>query len=102
MTQPAAARCRPNGFRTGRMARKAAWLRTEPGKTVEPYRCECGLWHLRTTTVIAPMPPHAPSAPRTRPNTPPRTAGTTPRAPGPHSPVTGTRPTTDTDTNTGD
>jgi hypothetical protein len=44
--------CRPDGFRTRRMARKAAWLRADPGKHVEPIHCDsCGLWHLTTTTV---------------------------------------------------
>lgn len=45
MTPP---RCRPDGFRSLRRAKRAAWLHSDStGKTVTPVRCtECGLLHL--------------------------------------------------------
>lgn len=46
MTPP---RCRPDGFATRRLARRAAWLRADAGKHVVPVECDqCGKWHLAT------------------------------------------------------
>lgn len=49
-------RCRPDGFRSLRRAKRAAWLHSDgTGKTVTPVRCtECGLLHLAAEAATTP------------------------------------------------